>query len=88
MTVIKSPAPVAAEAPGDGAVVAGDAGHVPAELLFEAWRPGHELEAEAVIDHGEPAGGEREALAIGASDILAGRGLIEGLPGCRTVLKS
>ena len=38
---------------------------------FRARAPGHELEAEPVIDHGEAAGGERQALAIGAGDILA-----------------
>jgi hypothetical protein len=42
-----------------------------AELVFEGRRPGHELEAEAVIDHREAAGGERHALAIGAGDIFA-----------------
>ena len=52
-----------------------------AELLFERRRPRHELEAEAVVDHGEAAGSEREALTVGAGDILAGRGMIEGLTG-------
>jgi hypothetical protein len=33
------------------------------QAAFEGGRPGHELEAEAVVDHGEAAGGEREALA-------------------------
>jgi len=34
----------------DAAVVAGDAGDVSAGLLFEGGRPGHELEAEAIVD--------------------------------------
>ena len=50
-----------------------------AELLFERGRPGHELEAEAVVDHGEAAGGEREALAVSPGDVLAGGSLVEGL---------
>jgi hypothetical protein len=70
---------VCGKAPVDAAVAARDAGDVAAKLLFEGGRPGHELEAEAVIDHGEAAGGEREALAIGAGDIFAGRA-IEGRP--------
>ena len=52
-----------------------------AELLFEGRRPGHELEAQAVVDHGEAAGGEREALAASARDVLACRRLIERLSG-------
>ena len=43
---------------------------------FQRRRPGHELEAEPVVDHGEAAGGERQALAIGAGDMLAGRRLV------------
>ena len=46
--------------------------------------PGHELEAEAVIDHGEAAGGEREALPVGSGDILPGRGGIERLTRLRS----
>lgn len=51
--------PVAAEAPVDPATRAGDAGDVAPELLFEGGRPGHELEAQAVVDHGEAAECER-----------------------------
>ena len=47
------------------------------DLLFERGRPGDELEAEAVVDHGEPPGGEREALAIGAGDIFPTTDMIE-----------
>lgn len=52
-----------------------------AELLFEGRRPGHELEAQAFADHGEAAEGEREALTVGARDVLAGCRLIERLSG-------
>lgn len=50
------PAP---EAPVDITVVAGEARDMPAELLFQGWRAGHELVAEAFIDDGETAGGRR-----------------------------
>ena len=42
-----------------------------AELLLQRRSPRHELEAETVIDHGEPARRERDALAIDAGDVLA-----------------
>src|SRR3546814_1482152 len=42
-----------------------------AELLLERRRPGHELEAEAVVDHREATGREGETLAIHACDMLA-----------------
>ena len=47
------------------------------DLAFEGRRPGHELESEAVIDHGEAARREREALPVGARHILARCGLRE-----------
>src|SRR6266702_3300314 len=65
----------ATESPLDAAAALGDAGDVLAELFLYLARPGHELEAEAVVDHGEAAGGERQALTIGAAHMLAGRGL-------------
>ena len=52
-----------------------------AELLFERGRPGHELKAKAVVQHGEAAGGERDTLPVGAGDILAAAGAIECLAG-------
>src|SRR5690606_9103127 len=70
-------AALASEVPIDAAIVAGDAGDVTADLLFERGRPGHELEAKAVVDHGEAAGGERESLAIGTGNILAAGGVLE-----------
>ena len=45
-----------------------DAAHLAAEFLLERRPPRHELEAEPVIDHGEPAGGERHPLPIDARD--------------------
>src|SRR3546814_19750115 len=47
-----------------------ETGDMAAELLFEGRRPGHELETEAVIDHREAAGGERDAPLVGASDVF------------------
>jgi len=52
-----------------------------AKLLFERGRPGNELETEAVVDHGEAAGGEREALAVGTSDVFAAPRALEELAG-------
>src|SRR3546814_6844862 len=69
--------PFAAEAPIDAAIAARETGDMAAELLFEGRRPGHELETEAVIDHREAAGGERDAPLVGASDVFPRRGLIE-----------
>ena len=50
-----------------------------AELLLPRSPPGNELKPHAVIDHGEPAGGERDALAIDAGDMLAFGGLPRGI---------
>ena len=66
-----------AEAPVDAAVRSGDAGDGLAEMAFQRRRPGHELEAEPVIDHGEAAGGQHETLAIDAGDIFPARRLLE-----------
>ena len=41
------------------------------ELPVERLRPRHELETDAVIDHGEPPRSERHALPHDAGDILA-----------------
>src|SRR3546814_11178629 len=68
---------VASEAPVDATGAARHAGDVLADLAFKGWRPRHELEAETVVDHGEAARREREALAIGARHILARSGLRE-----------
>ena len=48
---------------------------MPAELLLKRRRPRDELEAQAVVDHGEPAGGERQAPTIGSGNLLARGGL-------------
>ena len=50
---------------------------MPAELFLQRRRPGHKLEAEPVIDHGESSRGEREALAVGAGNLLAGAVVVE-----------
>ena len=46
-------AALSAEIPIYTAVGAGDAGDVLTEIAFQRRGPGHELEAEAVVDHGE-----------------------------------
>ena len=46
---------VSTEAPVDTAAWQHDAGDLATELLFKGWAPGHELEAQAIIDHSEPA---------------------------------
>jgi hypothetical protein len=51
-----------------------------AEMPVERRRPRDEGEAQAVVDHREPAGGQREALAIGAGDHLAAGGRHVGKP--------
>src|SRR3546814_10015803 len=65
--------PFAAEAPIDAAIAARETGDMAAELLFEGRRPGHALETEAVIDHREAAGGERDAPLVGASAVFPRR---------------
>ena len=42
----------------------GDAVHLSAELALKGRYPGYELKAEAVVDHGEAAGGKRESSAV------------------------
>src|SRR5690606_9049792 len=62
---------LSSKAPVHPAIAAGETRDMAAEMLFERGRPGDELEAEPVIDHGEAARGERETLAVGAGDIVA-----------------
>src|SRR5713226_5365240 len=42
-----------------------------AELPLEHGPPWHQLEAETIIDHGEPARRQRDTLAIGSGDVVA-----------------
>jgi len=65
----------ATEGPLDAATALGDSSDVLAELLLDLARPGHELEAEAVVDHGEAAGGERQALTVRCRSHARRRGL-------------
>lgn len=44
---------------------------VTAKLLLQGRPPGHKLETETIIDHGEPTRRECDALAIDAGDVLA-----------------
>ena len=61
----------APETPVDAAAGGHDARDLLSELLLQRRPPRHELEAETIIDHGEPTRGERDALAIDAGDVLA-----------------
>ncbi len=49
-----------------------------AEVLLKRRCPRDEREPEAIVDHGEATGGQREALAIGAGDMIAGNGRFVG----------
>ena len=78
---LEAEASLAGKTPVDAVVIASDARDVAAKMFFQGWRPGHQLEAEAVIDHGEAAGGEQETLPVGTGDELAAAGTVEGLAG-------
>ena len=51
----------------------GYAADVTAKFAFERWRPRDELKAETVVDHREPARGQRQPPAIDAGDVFARR---------------
>src|SRR3546814_17400859 len=71
--------PAAAERPVDAATGRHRAADMLAQMLVERRAPRHELETHAIVDHREPARGERHPLAIDAADIVLGR--------CRLVSK-
>jgi hypothetical protein len=52
-----------------------------AEMFVERRRPRDEGKAQTVVDHGEPAGSQREALAVGAGDGLTALRRRVGQPG-------
>jgi hypothetical protein len=70
---------LASEAPLDAATRHHDAGDVLAEVLLQRRPPWHQLEAESVIDHGEPARCQHHPLTKGPGDefALAGRVMCE-----------
>src|SRR5690606_9885345 len=68
---------LSSKAPVHPAIAAGETRDMAVEVLFERGRPGDELKAESVIDHGEAARRERETLAVGAGDIVAPGGAVE-----------
>ena len=72
------------KAPVNAPVTTRDARYVAAEVFLHRGRPGHELEAKPVVDHCEAAGGERQALAICAGDVLAALFLGHALGGADT----
>src|SRR5207253_4730032 len=51
----ESESALSTKAPVDPAARQHDAGHMPTELLFQRGAPGHELEAQPIVDHREPA---------------------------------
>src|SRR6266436_8998161 len=51
-----------------------------AEMLLKRRRPGDERKPEAVVDHGEATGGQCEALAVGAGDMIAAGSRFVGPP--------
>jgi hypothetical protein len=66
--------PFPAETPFDAACAAHDAGDVLADALVEHGLPRHQLETDAVIDHGEAAARELGGADKHAADIFAGLG--------------
>lgn len=54
---------------------------MPALLLLQRGRPGHELKLKPIIDHRIAAGGQHHALTVGARDILPRTRLAE-CPAC------
>jgi hypothetical protein len=61
-----------------------DANHLFAKLLLQRRAPRYKLESHPVIDHGEPAGRQGDALAVDAGDVLplGGRTMGEPSVGC------
>ena len=53
--VSKSQSALSTETPVNSSAWQHNAGDLATELLFQGWTPGHELETETIIDHGEPA---------------------------------
>lgn len=77
---VTTPIPVPSEAPFDAAAVAHGAGDMLTDAFVENGLPGHELEAETVVDHGEAPAGKISNVCQPAVHIfprLAGR---EGQP--------
>ena len=77
----KSDSPLSAETPIYVPAWRDHAGDMVPELLLQRRPPGHELKPHPIIDHGEPARRERDALAIDARDVLAFGGWAMGEPG-------
>jgi len=69
--VSESETALSTEAPVDPATWQHDPGDVATELLFQGRTPGHELEAEPIVDHGETPRGQGHTLAVDAGDVVA-----------------
>ena len=64
-------AALSTERPIDAAIATGDARDMLAEIALQRWRPGHELKAQSIVDHGGAAGGEHK-LAVSLRDRAVG----------------
>src|SRR3546814_18773616 len=73
--------PLLAETPVHPAAGRHHSGDVFAKLRVERRPPRDELEAQAIIHHGEPARRQREALTVDPGHIIAGNGWHVGQPG-------
>src|SRR5450755_954577 len=71
--VSESKPALSTKAPVDSAARQHDAGHLPTELLFQSRTPGHELKAEAIIDHRKSARTQDDPLAVDARNVFARR---------------
>jgi len=72
VTALQAEPPVSSKCPLDASVLALQADDVLADALLEEGMPGHELEAESVVDHGEASADEARDAGEAATDILAG----------------
>ena len=72
--------PLASETPIDGATRRQRARDMLAEFLFQRGPPWHELKSKPIVDHGEPAGRQRDPLPIDAGDVFAFGGRVMGEP--------
>ena len=72
--------PVPAKAPFDAAGIAHDASDMPAHALLEQGLPWHQLETDAIVDHGKAAADELGRANKGTADIVTDLGAGEFQP--------
>ena len=71
MMSLQAESALAPDIPVDATPRCQRAGHVLTKPVLERGPPRDELKPHSVIDHRESAGGQRDALAIDAGDVLA-----------------